>query len=94
MVELVALEDAEIKYSTVQNWYPGDAEGRGGFVVVDRFDPLDLDEMVARAEGAELAAPALQGPLAEDAGGWGLCTNEAGKPVQATLPGRRYINHC
>ena len=30
VVELVVLEDAEIKYSTVQNWYPGDAEGRGG----------------------------------------------------------------
>jgi Fe-S cluster assembly protein SufB len=30
VVELVALEDAEIKYSTVQNWYPGDSEGRGG----------------------------------------------------------------
>ena len=30
MVELVALKDARIKYSTVQNWYPGDAEGRGG----------------------------------------------------------------
>ncbi|GJE60558.1 Fe-S cluster assembly protein SufB [Methylobacterium trifolii] len=30
VVELVALEDAEIKYSTVQNWYPGDNEGRGG----------------------------------------------------------------
>jgi Fe-S cluster assembly protein SufB len=30
VVELVALEDARIKYSTVQNWYPGDAEGRGG----------------------------------------------------------------
>jgi Fe-S cluster assembly protein SufB len=30
VVELVILEDAEIKYSTVQNWYPGDAEGRGG----------------------------------------------------------------
>jgi len=29
-VELIALDDAEIKYSTVQNWYPGDAEGRGG----------------------------------------------------------------
>ncbi|MBT6066799.1 MAG: Fe-S cluster assembly protein SufB [Proteobacteria bacterium] len=28
--ELVALKDAEIKYSTVQNWYPGDEEGRGG----------------------------------------------------------------
>src|SRR5688572_23277732 len=30
VVELVAHEDAEIKYSTVQNWYPGDAEGKGG----------------------------------------------------------------
>ncbi|MFG0316161.1 MAG: Fe-S cluster assembly protein SufB [Planctomycetota bacterium JB042] len=30
VVELVALEDAEIRYATVQNWYPGDAEGRGG----------------------------------------------------------------
>ena len=30
VVELVALEDAEIKYSTVQNWYPGDEEGKGG----------------------------------------------------------------
>ena len=30
VVELVALEDAEIKYSTVQNWYPGDENGKGG----------------------------------------------------------------
>ena len=30
VVELVALEDAEIKYSTIQNWYPGDQQGRGG----------------------------------------------------------------
>ncbi len=30
VVELVALDDAEIKYSTVQNWYPGDADGKGG----------------------------------------------------------------
>jgi Fe-S cluster assembly protein SufB len=30
VVELVALDDAEIKYSTVQNWYPGDKDGRGG----------------------------------------------------------------
>ncbi|MBT5214966.1 MAG: Fe-S cluster assembly protein SufB [Pelagibacteraceae bacterium] len=29
-VELIALEDAEIKYSTVQNWYPGDEDGKGG----------------------------------------------------------------
>ncbi len=32
VVELIALEDAEIKYSTVQNWYPGDSEGRGGIL--------------------------------------------------------------
>ena len=30
VVELVALDDAEIRYSTVQNWYPGDKEGKGG----------------------------------------------------------------
>ncbi len=30
VVELIALEDAEIKYSTVQNWFPGDKEGKGG----------------------------------------------------------------
>ena len=30
VVELVALDDAQIKYSTVQNWYPGDEEGKGG----------------------------------------------------------------
>jgi Fe-S cluster assembly protein SufB len=30
VVELIAMDDAEIKYSTVQNWYPGDAEGTGG----------------------------------------------------------------
>ena len=30
VVELIAMKDAQIKYSTVQNWYPGDEEGRGG----------------------------------------------------------------
>ena len=30
VVEIYAHEDAEVKYSTVQNWYPGDAEGKGG----------------------------------------------------------------
>ncbi|MGY0391462.1 Fe-S cluster assembly protein SufB [Bizionia sp. KMM 8389] len=30
VVELIAMDDAEIKYSTVQNWYPGNAEGKGG----------------------------------------------------------------
>ena len=30
VVEIVAMEDAEVKYSTVQNWYPGDKDGKGG----------------------------------------------------------------
>jgi len=30
VVELITLKDAEIKYSTIQNWYPGDSEGKGG----------------------------------------------------------------
>jgi len=30
VVELVALDNAQVKYSTVQNWYPGDKEGKGG----------------------------------------------------------------
>jgi len=34
VVELVALDDAQIKYSTVQNWYPGDKDGKGG---IDNF---------------------------------------------------------
>ena len=32
VVELITFDDAQIKYSTVQNWYPGDAEGRGGIL--------------------------------------------------------------
>ena len=35
-VELVALDDAEIKYSTVQNWYPGDENGVGGYIILLR----------------------------------------------------------
>ena len=40
VVELIALDDAEIKYSTVQNWYPGDSQGQGGIynVVTQRGD--------------------------------------------------------
>ena len=34
VVELVALDDAEIKYSTVQNWYPGDENGKGGIYIL------------------------------------------------------------
>lgn len=30
VVEIIAMEDAEVKYSTIQNWYPGDKEGKGG----------------------------------------------------------------
>ena len=33
-VELVALDDAEIKYSTVQNWYPGDKDGKVEFIIL------------------------------------------------------------
>ena len=33
-VELIALDDAEIKYSTVQNWYPGDEDGKGGIIIL------------------------------------------------------------
>ena len=30
IVEIIVHEDAEVKYSTVQNWWPGDSEGKGG----------------------------------------------------------------
>ena len=46
VVELVALEDAEIKYSTVQNWYPGDMEGKGGIYnfVTKRGNCLEITQ--------------------------------------------------
>jgi Fe-S cluster assembly protein SufB len=49
VVELVALDDAEIKYSTVQNWYPGDAEGRGGIYnfVTKRGDCRGRDSKIS-----------------------------------------------
>ena len=49
VVELVALEDAEIKYSTVQNWYPGDAEGKGGIFnfVTKRGDCRDKNSKIS-----------------------------------------------
>ncbi len=49
VVELVALEDAEIKYSTVQNWYPGDSEGRGGIYnfVTKRGDCRENNSKIA-----------------------------------------------
>ena len=36
VVELVALEDAEIKYSTVQNWYPGDKNGNEEYTILSQ----------------------------------------------------------
>src|SRR5215475_9293192 len=49
VVELVALDDAEIKYSTVQNWYPGDAQGRGGIFnfVTKRGDCRGRDSKIS-----------------------------------------------
>jgi len=49
VVELVALEGAEIKYSTVQNWYPGDAEGKGGVFnfVTKRGDCRGADSKIS-----------------------------------------------
>jgi Fe-S cluster assembly protein SufB len=49
VVELIALEGAEIKYSTVQNWYPGDAEGRGGIYnfVTKRGDCRGSDSKIS-----------------------------------------------
>ena len=49
VVELIALDDATIKYSTVQNWYPGDAEGRGGIYnfVTKRGKCLGVNSKIA-----------------------------------------------
>jgi len=49
VVELVALEGAQIKYSTVQNWYPGDKEGRGGIYnfVTKRGDCRGADSHIS-----------------------------------------------
>jgi Fe-S cluster assembly protein SufB len=49
VVELVALDGAEIKYSTVQNWYPGDKEGRGGIYnfVTKRGDCRGKDSKIS-----------------------------------------------
>jgi len=49
VVELVALDNAQIKYSTVQNWYPGDKEGRGGIYnfVTKRGKCLGVDSKIS-----------------------------------------------
>jgi Fe-S cluster assembly protein SufB len=47
VVELVALDDAEIKYSTVQNWYPGNKEGKGGV-----FNFVNKEESVRKCKNS------------------------------------------
>jgi Fe-S cluster assembly protein SufB len=52
VVELVALDNAQVKYSTVQNWYPGDKEGKGGiynFVTTVRL-LIEQNQLVGGAE--------------------------------------------
>src|SRR5690554_8122058 len=46
VVELIAMDDAEIKYSTVQNWYPGNAEGKGGVLIL--FTMRGIGEKTAK----------------------------------------------
>ena len=55
VVELVALEDAEIKYSTVQNWYPGDENGRGGI-----YNFVTKNAACAPAHGQRFPGPKLK----------------------------------
>jgi Fe-S cluster assembly scaffold protein SufB len=52
VVELVALDDASIKYSTVQNWYPGDENGVGGI-----YNFVDQARRVPRRALAHLLDP-------------------------------------
>ena len=52
VVEIFAHEDAEVKYSTVQNWYPGDAEGKGGI-----FNFVTKRALCARRRGRRSAGP-------------------------------------
>ena len=49
VVELIALDDAEIKYSTIQNWYPGDKDGKGGIYnfVTKRGKALGVNSKVS-----------------------------------------------
>ncbi|HLE54296.1 MAG TPA: Fe-S cluster assembly protein SufB [Thermoplasmata archaeon] len=49
VVELVALDDAEVKYSTIQNWYPGDKEGKGGIYnfVTKRGKALGMNSKIS-----------------------------------------------
>ena len=56
-VELIALDDAEIKYSTVQNWYPGDKDGKGG---IYNFVTNEEVEKVRKAKETLENPPALK----------------------------------
>src|SRR5207244_3675419 len=49
VVELIALDNAEIKYSTIQNWYPGDKQGKGGIynIVTKRVKALGVNSKVS-----------------------------------------------
>ena len=47
VVELVALDNAQIKYSTVQNWYPGDKNGKGGIYIFE-FTPRQAPRLVTK----------------------------------------------
>ena len=59
VVELIAHDDAEIKYSTIQNWYPGDAQGRGGIFnfVIKRGDCRGKNSKISWTQVAGLSAP-------------------------------------
>ena len=59
VVELIAHDDAEIKYSTIQNWYPGDAQGRGGIFnfVTKRGDCRGKNSKISWTQSLELVRP-------------------------------------
>ena len=50
-VELIALDDAEIKYSTVQNWYPGDKDGVGGIYNFVTKNVVHVEEKIQKFLG-------------------------------------------
>ena len=60
-VELIALDDAEIKYSTVQNWYPGDKDGVVEFIIL-LLKEGHVEEKILKFLGHKLKpAPLLLG---------------------------------
>jgi Fe-S cluster assembly protein SufB len=60
VVEIFAHEDAEVKYSTVQNWYPGDAEGKGG--IFNFVTKRALCSGAARRSAGPRSRPAARSP--------------------------------